>query len=68
VAVFFTQDYGQSEHLATMISQGLTKTDVVTELVDMNNADPHEVRELINQSKGVVIGMPPQSSPLTRRF
>ena len=62
VTVFFTQDYGQSEHLATMISQGLTKTDVVTELVDMNNADPHEVRELINQSKGVVIGMPPQSS------
>jgi flavorubredoxin len=40
VAVFFTQDYGQSEHLATMISQGLTKNDVVTELVDMNNADP----------------------------
>jgi flavin reductase (DIM6/NTAB) family NADH-FMN oxidoreductase RutF len=66
VAIFFTQDYGQSEHLATMISQGLTKTDVVTELVDMNNADPHEVRELINQSKGVVIGMPPQSSPINQ--
>jgi len=44
----------------------LTKTDVVTELVDMNNADPHEVRELINQSKAVIIGMPPQSSPINQ--
>jgi flavorubredoxin/flavin reductase (DIM6/NTAB) family NADH-FMN oxidoreductase RutF len=64
VAVFFTQDYGQSEHLASIISQGLTKTGVVVELVDLNNAAPQEVRELINQSRGVVIGMPPQSSAL----
>jgi flavorubredoxin/flavin reductase (DIM6/NTAB) family NADH-FMN oxidoreductase RutF len=64
VAIFFAGDYGYSEHLAGMISQGLTKTGVVVELVDLNSAEPQEVRELVDQARGVVIGMPPQSETI----
>jgi flavorubredoxin/flavin reductase (DIM6/NTAB) family NADH-FMN oxidoreductase RutF len=65
VAVFFTGDYGYSERIATLIGQGLGKTGVVAELVDFNIAEPQEVRELVDQAKGIVIGMPPQSATQT---
>ncbi|MEG3440248.1 diflavin flavoprotein [Pannus brasiliensis CCIBt3594] len=61
VAVFFAGDYGYSESIANLIGQGLSKTGVAIELVDFNTAEPQEVRELVDQAKGIVIGMPPQS-------
>lgn len=61
VALFYAADYGHSDHLARAIAQGITKTDVAVELVDLNTVDAHEVRELVSSAKGLVIGMPPQS-------
>jgi flavorubredoxin/flavin reductase (DIM6/NTAB) family NADH-FMN oxidoreductase RutF len=61
VAVFYSEDYGYSEDLARAIAQGIIKTGVAVELIDWNNTEPQEVRELVTQAAGLVIGMPPQS-------
>jgi flavorubredoxin/flavin reductase (DIM6/NTAB) family NADH-FMN oxidoreductase RutF len=60
VAVFYSEDYGYSEDLARAIAQGILKTGVAVELVDWNNTEPQEVRELVTQAAGLVIGMPSQ--------
>ena len=61
VALFYSEDYGYSDDLARAIAQGITKTGVAVELVDWNNSEPQEVRELVAQAAGLVMGMPAQS-------
>jgi len=61
VGLFYSEDYGYSEDLARAIAQGIMKTGVAVELIDWNNTEPQEVRELVTQAAGLVIGMPPQS-------
>ncbi|MBH8564608.1 diflavin flavoprotein [Nostoc sp. CENA67] len=62
VALFYAEDYGYSEHLVRAIAHGCAKTGVAVELVDINSAEPQEIRELATQASGLVIGMPAQSS------
>jgi flavorubredoxin/flavin reductase (DIM6/NTAB) family NADH-FMN oxidoreductase RutF len=62
VAIFYTEDYGWSDRVARAIAHGITRTGVAVELADLNESDPHEVRELVNQATGLVVGMPAQSS------
>lgn len=62
VALFYTEDYGYSDDLARMIAQGIIKTEVAVELVDLNDTEPQFVRELVSQAVGIVIGMPSQSN------
>jgi flavorubredoxin/flavin reductase (DIM6/NTAB) family NADH-FMN oxidoreductase RutF len=62
VALFYAQDYGYGDQIARAIAHGIARTEVAVELIDLNEVDPHEVRELVNQAKGLVIGMPAQSS------
>jgi flavorubredoxin/flavin reductase (DIM6/NTAB) family NADH-FMN oxidoreductase RutF len=62
VVLFYAEDYGYSEHLVRTIAHGCAKAGVVVELVDLNSAEPQEIRELTTQASGLVIGMPPQSS------
>ncbi|KGF72950.1 DeoR faimly transcriptional regulator [Neosynechococcus sphagnicola sy1] len=61
VAVFYMSDYGYSDRLSQAIAHGITKTGVAVEMMDLRTADPQEVRELMSEAAGVVIGMPPQS-------
>ncbi|NJN87308.1 MAG: MBL fold metallo-hydrolase [Leptolyngbyaceae cyanobacterium SL_7_1] len=61
VAIFYLPEYGESDRLAEAIAQGIQKTDVVAELVDLRSIDAHEVRELMGMATGIVIGMPSQS-------
>jgi flavorubredoxin/flavin reductase (DIM6/NTAB) family NADH-FMN oxidoreductase RutF len=61
VVIFYVSEYGHSDSLANAIGQGITKTGVGVELIDLRESDPHEVRELVNIAAGVVVGMPPQS-------
>ena len=61
VALFYVDDYGYSDRLIRAIADGIAKTGVAIELVDMSVAEPHEVRELVNCAAGIVIGMPPQT-------
>ncbi|MBE9205309.1 diflavin flavoprotein [Nostoc sp. LEGE 06077] len=62
VALLYTEDYGYSETIARYIAHGITRTGVVVELVPLNNTEPQEIRELVSQAAGLVIGMPPQSA------
>ncbi|ELS03892.1 putative flavoprotein [Xenococcus sp. PCC 7305] len=62
VAVFFAEDYGYSEELAIAIAQGVLKTGVAVELVNLNDTELQFVRELVSQARGLVIGMPAQSN------
>ncbi len=61
VALFYSENYGYSDSLARLIAHGITKTGVAVELVEWNDTEPQEVRELVSQAAGLVIGMPPQS-------
>ena len=61
VALFYSEDYGYSDELARAIAQGIIKTGVAVELIDWDNTEPQEVRELVGQAAGIVMGMPPQS-------
>jgi flavorubredoxin len=59
VAVFYISDYGYSDRLSQSIGRGITKTNVVVEMMDLNAAAPQAVQELVGRSTGVVIGMTP---------
>jgi len=61
VALFYVSDYGYSDRLGKAIAQGISKTGVAVEQMDLRTVDPSEIRELLNIAAGVVIGMPPQS-------
>ncbi len=63
--IFYVSEYGHSDELAHAIGQGISKTGVAVELIDLLEADPHEVRELVGVAAGIVIGMPPQSGTQT---
>jgi len=62
VALFYMDEYGHSDRLVRHLADGIAKTGVNVELVDLSVADTHEVRELVNCAAGIVIGMPPQTS------
>ena len=66
VALFYTEDYGYSEELVRAVAHGSDKTDVVVELVDINNTELQEIREIVSQAAGIVIGMVPQSSDVAQ--
>lgn len=61
VAVFYIEDYGHSDRIARAVAQGIQKTGTDVELVDMRDTDSHEVRELVTEAAGLVVGMPPQT-------
>jgi len=59
VAVFYVSDYGYSDRVSQSIAYGITKTDINVEMMDLLAADQQEVRELVEQSSAIIIGMPP---------
>lgn len=64
VGLFYVGDYGDADRLAQAIANGITKTGVAVEMMDLRTADPQEVRELVEVASGLVIGMPPQSGDI----
>ncbi|MBP0017542.1 MAG: diflavin flavoprotein [Cyanobacteria bacterium SBLK] len=61
VAVFYVAGYGDSDRLSQSIARGITKTGITVQMMDAIGADPQDVRELVEHSAGLVIGMPPAS-------
>jgi flavorubredoxin/flavin reductase (DIM6/NTAB) family NADH-FMN oxidoreductase RutF len=59
--LFYVSDYGHSNELVHAIAQGIAKTGVATELLDLKLADPYEIMAMVGVASGIVIGMPPQS-------
>jgi len=62
VAVFCATDYGYSDRLAAAICQGVQKTGVGVEIMDLTTADSQEIQELAHRAAGIVIGMPPSAN------
>jgi flavorubredoxin/flavin reductase (DIM6/NTAB) family NADH-FMN oxidoreductase RutF len=61
VALFYSEDYGYSDQLARAIAHGIVRSGVAVELVDLSTTEPQEIREIVSQAAGVIIGMPCQS-------
>jgi flavorubredoxin/flavin reductase (DIM6/NTAB) family NADH-FMN oxidoreductase RutF len=62
VGIFYVSEYGHSDRLAQAIANGITKTGVAVEMVDLGaNVDLQELRELVGRCTGLVVGMPPAS-------
>ncbi|PSO51260.1 MAG: diflavin flavoprotein A [Cyanobacteria bacterium SW_9_44_58] len=61
VALFYVSDYGYSDRVSQSIAYGITKTGINVEMTDLLAADQQQVRELVEQSSAIVIGMPPTS-------
>ncbi|MEM6839838.1 MAG: diflavin flavoprotein [Cyanobacteria bacterium P01_C01_bin.120] len=65
VALFYMEEYGHSDRLVRAIADGIAKTGVAVELVDLSVAETQEIRALVSCAAGLVIGMPPQSPQAT---
>ncbi len=61
VAIFYVSDYGYCDRISQALAKGITKTGVAVEMMDMRQADPHDVNELVGRAKGILLGMPPSS-------
>jgi flavorubredoxin/flavin reductase (DIM6/NTAB) family NADH-FMN oxidoreductase RutF len=59
VAVFYISDYGYSDRLSQALAKGITKTGVAVEMIDLKATDMQELRELVERSAALVIGIPP---------
>ncbi|MEA5576497.1 diflavin flavoprotein [Anabaena sp. UHCC 0451] len=60
VGVFYISEYGFSDRLAQSITNGIVKTGVAVEMVDLGGAvDLQELRELVGRCTGLVVGMSP---------
>ncbi|AUT03634.1 diflavin flavoprotein A [Nostoc sp. CENA543] len=62
IGIFYVSEYGYSDRLAQSIVNGINKTGVAVEVVDLGSGiDLQELRELVGRCTGIVIGMPPVS-------
>jgi len=59
--LFYASDYGYGDQLAHAIAQGILKTGVAVETLDLKSADPYEIMAMVGVASGIVIGMPSQS-------
>jgi flavorubredoxin/flavin reductase (DIM6/NTAB) family NADH-FMN oxidoreductase RutF len=62
VGIFYVSEYGASDRLAQSLANGITKTGVAVEMVDLGSSpDLQELRELVSRVAGIIVGMPPAS-------
>ncbi|WP_427160779.1 diflavin flavoprotein [Aliinostoc sp. HNIBRCY26] len=62
IGIFYVSEYGYSDRLAQSVINGINKTGVAVEVVDLGSGiDLQELRELVGRCTGIVIGMPPVS-------
>ncbi len=62
VGIFYASEHGWGDRLAQAVANGITKTGVAVELVDLQSADLQELQELVGRCAGIVVGTPPASS------
>jgi flavorubredoxin/flavin reductase (DIM6/NTAB) family NADH-FMN oxidoreductase RutF len=62
VGIFYVSEYGYSDRLAQAIANGISKTGVAVEIIDLGaEVDLQELRELVSRCTGLVVGMSPLS-------
>ncbi|MBW4556822.1 MAG: diflavin flavoprotein [Trichormus sp. ATA11-4-KO1] len=66
VGIFYVSEYGYSDRLAQAIANGISKTGVAVEIVDLGSGvDLQELRELVSRCTGIVVGTPPVGATAT---
>ncbi|MBL1203560.1 MAG: MBL fold metallo-hydrolase [Nostoc sp. GBBB01] len=62
IGIFYVSEYGYGDRLAQAIANGISKTNVGIEIVDLGSeVDLQELRELVGRCAGLVVGLPPAS-------
>lgn len=62
IGIFYVSEYGYGDRLAQAIANGINKTDLAVEIVDLGaEVDLQELRELVGRCTGIVVGLPPTS-------
>ncbi|MDZ7966782.1 MAG: diflavin flavoprotein [Nostoc sp. DedSLP03] len=62
IGIFYVSEYGYSDRLAQAIANGIGKTGVAVEIVDLGSeVDLQELREVVSRCAGLVVGLPPAS-------
>ncbi len=62
IGIFYVSEYGYGDRLAQAIANGISKTNVAIEIVDLGSeVDLQELRELVGRCAGLVVGLPPAS-------
>ncbi|MEH2442372.1 diflavin flavoprotein [Nostoc sp.] len=60
IGIFYVSEYGYSDRLAQAIANGIAKTGVAVEIVDLGSeVDLQELRELVSRCAGLIVGLPP---------
>lgn len=62
VGLFYVSEYGYSDKLGMAIAEGIQKTGVGVEVIDLSTAEPQAIQELAGRATGLIIGMPPSSA------
>ncbi|MEA5579790.1 diflavin flavoprotein [Nodularia harveyana UHCC-0300] len=62
VGLFYVSEYGYSDQLGLAIAEGIQKTGVGVEVLDISTAEPQEIQELAGRASGLIIGMPPSDA------
>ena len=62
VGLFYVSGYVYSDLLGHSISEGLQKSGIGVEILDLSTAESQEIQELAGRSSGLIIGMPPTSA------
>ncbi|MBH8561949.1 diflavin flavoprotein [Nostoc sp. CENA67] len=63
IGIFYVSEYGYGDRLAQAIANGISKTGVGLEIVDLGGeVDLQELREIVGRCAGIVVGTPPVSS------
>lgn len=66
VAVLYVSDYGYSDRLSQALARGLTKTNILVDMLDLNSADSQELIECVGRCSGIVLMAPPISGPANK--
>jgi flavorubredoxin/flavin reductase (DIM6/NTAB) family NADH-FMN oxidoreductase RutF len=62
IGIFYVSEYGYSDRLAQAIANGIGKTGVAVEIVDLGSeVDLQELREVVGRCAGLIVGLPPAS-------
>ncbi|MDZ8236328.1 MAG: diflavin flavoprotein [Nostoc sp. ChiQUE01a] len=62
IGIFYVSEYGYGDRLAQAVANGINKTNVAVEIVDLGSeVDLQELRELVGRCAGLVVGLPPAS-------
>lgn len=60
--LFYVSEYGHGDRLVQAIAEGITKTGVGIEILDLSTAEVQEIQELAGRAAGIIIGMPPTTA------